>query len=77
MGGQGAFGGLPWAGVGRALGLLGLGTFPAPSPSVPRGCVCPADPGCEESSHLRCLYLLGVRLGLGPAVVEGGWVGGL
>lgn len=62
---------VPLPGVGRALGLL-AGVCSQPPLSVPRGCVCPADPGCEEPSHLRCLHLLGVRLGPGPAVAGGG-----
>lgn len=57
---------------------------PSAISSIPRGRVCPTDPGCEESGHLCCLHLFGVRLGpgLGWAATGGGpkpggtpWVG--
>lgn len=40
-----------------------------------RGCVYPADPGCEEPSHLCCFYLLGVRLESWQAVAGVGGYG--
>lgn len=55
---------------------------PVPSLFCSRGCVCAADPGCQEPRHLCCLYLLRVRLesghalaGLGIMACGGPWPG--